>query len=201
MADLNGHATGNGGHSQGTPTAHRALLYSDTDGYAVNRDLALFVENRIWFSFIVDYFWNHLPILSRKHGNLIKLSLLRMCLFRSIWWNSARQLCKPYVKERIGKLKLKLLRPFVKLSLYEIVNSFSSHRAILYCRLSELSCLQIPWSSSMPVRYACSTEPRPGTLVPLNWPNLSNVSLIFLLIRDERFSHKQYRGVAVRAQF
>ena len=29
MADLNGHAAGNGGHSQGTPTAHRALLYSD----------------------------------------------------------------------------------------------------------------------------------------------------------------------------
>src|SRR5580698_7270158 len=33
MADLNGHATGNGGHSQGTPTAHRALLYSDISEY------------------------------------------------------------------------------------------------------------------------------------------------------------------------
>jgi hypothetical protein len=39
MADLNGHATGNGGHSQGTPTAHRALLYSDIDGNGVYQDL------------------------------------------------------------------------------------------------------------------------------------------------------------------
>src|SRR5271166_1803176 len=29
MVDLNGHAAGNGGHSQGKPTAHRDLLYSD----------------------------------------------------------------------------------------------------------------------------------------------------------------------------
>jgi len=33
MADLTGHAAGNGGHSQGTPTAHRALLYSDISEY------------------------------------------------------------------------------------------------------------------------------------------------------------------------
>ena len=39
MADLNGHAAGNGGHSQGTPTAHRALLYSDIDANAVYQDL------------------------------------------------------------------------------------------------------------------------------------------------------------------
>jgi len=30
-------AAGNGGHSQGTPTAHRALLYSDIDGFGVNQ--------------------------------------------------------------------------------------------------------------------------------------------------------------------
>jgi CheY-like chemotaxis protein len=39
MADLTGHAAGNGGHSQGTPTAHRALLYSDIDGNHVYQDL------------------------------------------------------------------------------------------------------------------------------------------------------------------
>jgi len=27
--DLNGHEAGNGGHSQGTPTAHRPLFYSE----------------------------------------------------------------------------------------------------------------------------------------------------------------------------
>jgi hypothetical protein len=40
MADLTGHAAGNGGHSQGTPTAHRALLYSDIDGNVVNQELS-----------------------------------------------------------------------------------------------------------------------------------------------------------------
>ena len=40
MVDLNGHEAGNGGYSQGTPTAHRALFYSDIDGNAVNRDLS-----------------------------------------------------------------------------------------------------------------------------------------------------------------
>jgi hypothetical protein len=39
MADLTGHAAGNGGHSQGTPTAHRALLYSDIDQNRVSQDL------------------------------------------------------------------------------------------------------------------------------------------------------------------
>src|ERR1700676_1822255 len=29
MVDLNGHAAGNGGHSQGRPTAHRPLFYSE----------------------------------------------------------------------------------------------------------------------------------------------------------------------------
>jgi hypothetical protein len=29
MVDLNGHEAGNGGHSQGTPTAHRPLFYSE----------------------------------------------------------------------------------------------------------------------------------------------------------------------------
>ena len=29
MVDLNGHAAGNGGYSQGTPTARRAFLYSE----------------------------------------------------------------------------------------------------------------------------------------------------------------------------
>jgi hypothetical protein len=39
MADLTGHAAGNGGHSQGTPTAHRALLYSDISEYATYQAL------------------------------------------------------------------------------------------------------------------------------------------------------------------
>ncbi len=29
MVDLNGHEAGNGGHSQGRPTAHRPLFYSE----------------------------------------------------------------------------------------------------------------------------------------------------------------------------
>jgi hypothetical protein len=29
MVDLNGHEAGNGGYSQGTPTAHRLLSYSE----------------------------------------------------------------------------------------------------------------------------------------------------------------------------
>jgi hypothetical protein len=29
MVDLNGHEAGNGGHSHGTPTAHRPLFYSE----------------------------------------------------------------------------------------------------------------------------------------------------------------------------
>ena len=29
MVDLNGHEAGNGGYSQGTPTAHRHLSYSE----------------------------------------------------------------------------------------------------------------------------------------------------------------------------
>jgi hypothetical protein len=29
MVNLNGHEAGNGGHSQGTPTAYRELLYSE----------------------------------------------------------------------------------------------------------------------------------------------------------------------------
>jgi hypothetical protein len=29
MVNLTGHEAGNGGHSQGTPTAHRAFLYSE----------------------------------------------------------------------------------------------------------------------------------------------------------------------------
>jgi hypothetical protein len=29
MVDLTGHAAGNGGYSQGKPTAHRDLLYSE----------------------------------------------------------------------------------------------------------------------------------------------------------------------------
>jgi len=29
MVDLNGHEAGNGGYSQGTPTAHRPLFYSE----------------------------------------------------------------------------------------------------------------------------------------------------------------------------
>jgi hypothetical protein len=29
MVDLNGHEAGNGGHSQGRPSAHRDLLYSE----------------------------------------------------------------------------------------------------------------------------------------------------------------------------
>ena len=29
MVDLNGHEAGNGGHSQGTPTAHRPPFYSE----------------------------------------------------------------------------------------------------------------------------------------------------------------------------
>ena len=37
MADLTGHAAGNGGHSQGTPTAHRALLYSDFSDFSTNQ--------------------------------------------------------------------------------------------------------------------------------------------------------------------
>jgi len=32
MVNLNGHEAGNGGYSQGTPTARRAFLYSETDG-------------------------------------------------------------------------------------------------------------------------------------------------------------------------
>jgi hypothetical protein len=31
MVDLNGHEAGNGGYSQGTPTAHRVLLYSESE--------------------------------------------------------------------------------------------------------------------------------------------------------------------------
>jgi hypothetical protein len=31
MVDLNGHEAGNGGYSQGTPTAHRPLSYSEVD--------------------------------------------------------------------------------------------------------------------------------------------------------------------------
>jgi hypothetical protein len=34
MVDLRGHAAGNGGYSQGTPTAHRPLSYSDTRNVA-----------------------------------------------------------------------------------------------------------------------------------------------------------------------
>jgi hypothetical protein len=30
MVNLNGHEAGNGGHSQGTPNAHRPLSYSET---------------------------------------------------------------------------------------------------------------------------------------------------------------------------
>ena len=33
MADLNGHEAGNGGYSQGTPTAPWALLYSERWGF------------------------------------------------------------------------------------------------------------------------------------------------------------------------
>ena len=29
MVDLNGHEAGNGGHSQGRPTAHQPLFYSE----------------------------------------------------------------------------------------------------------------------------------------------------------------------------
>jgi hypothetical protein len=36
MVNLNGHEAGNGGNSQGTPTAHRPLSYSER--YAVNQD-------------------------------------------------------------------------------------------------------------------------------------------------------------------
>jgi hypothetical protein len=32
MVNLNGHEAGNGGYSQGTPTARRAFLYSETAG-------------------------------------------------------------------------------------------------------------------------------------------------------------------------
>ena len=32
MVNLTGHEAGNGGHSQGTPKAHRALLYSESQG-------------------------------------------------------------------------------------------------------------------------------------------------------------------------
>jgi hypothetical protein len=39
MADLNGHAAGNGGHSQGTLTAHRVLLYSELDGLPTSQEL------------------------------------------------------------------------------------------------------------------------------------------------------------------
>src|SRR5437773_426068 len=38
MVNLNGHEAGNGGHSQGPPTARRAFLYSDTlDGFRTKR--------------------------------------------------------------------------------------------------------------------------------------------------------------------
>jgi hypothetical protein len=40
MVDLNGHEAGNGGHSQGKPTAYRDLLYSERWGFYAN-DLAL----------------------------------------------------------------------------------------------------------------------------------------------------------------
>ena len=41
MVDLNGHEAGNGGHSQGRPTAHRPLFYSERcPVWRTNRDLA-----------------------------------------------------------------------------------------------------------------------------------------------------------------
>src|SRR5437879_2654330 len=39
MVDLNGHEAGNGGNSQGRPTAHRDLLYSERD--AIFRQLSI----------------------------------------------------------------------------------------------------------------------------------------------------------------
>src|SRR5580700_6871720 len=42
MVDLNGHEAGNGGHSQGRPTAHRPLFYSERwTGSALFRTFAL----------------------------------------------------------------------------------------------------------------------------------------------------------------
>jgi hypothetical protein len=35
MVDLNGHEAGNGGYSQGRPTARRVLLYSETRKSAI----------------------------------------------------------------------------------------------------------------------------------------------------------------------
>src|SRR5580704_5855179 len=57
MADLNGHATGNGGHSQGTPTAHRALLYSDIDGNGVYQELAFIRYNTTQMPDSFAIFW------------------------------------------------------------------------------------------------------------------------------------------------
>ena len=37
MVDLSGHEAGNGGYSQGTPTAHRPLSYSDRRNVVVPR--------------------------------------------------------------------------------------------------------------------------------------------------------------------
>jgi hypothetical protein len=46
--DLIGHEAGNGGYSQGTPTAHRPLFYSERCPISVNQDLDNWGDNVYW---------------------------------------------------------------------------------------------------------------------------------------------------------
>jgi len=49
MVDLNGHEAGNGGYSQGTPTAHQPLSYSETSEPVSQGNRTLFAESRVVF--------------------------------------------------------------------------------------------------------------------------------------------------------
>src|SRR5437879_4450283 len=48
MVDLNGHEAGNGGYSQGTPTAHRPLSYSERCPVSVYQASGFPVRPRTW---------------------------------------------------------------------------------------------------------------------------------------------------------
>jgi len=68
MVDLTGHAAGNGGHSQGKPTAHRDLLYSDPISYTINLTVCgNLVRHALCDSILIQQHW---PMISGAEGTL-----------------------------------------------------------------------------------------------------------------------------------
>ncbi len=102
MVELNGHEAGNGGHSQGRPTAHRDLLYSERWGYFNNNLFVVATTPRLTLTCP-----RILPNIPRLHDWLNRpslpyrsMKLVRMLARLSLPWSISTQTLKRLIRLR-----------------------------------------------------------------------------------------------------